>query len=101
MKKNLFLLFSIYFFVVQAVIAGWLRNIANFYILGIINLVAILLISIVHSAMEKKADGEDSSAEKIIREPKITFHEQHHASVPKRKNEKGIGIFVITLLVVI
>jgi hypothetical protein len=49
MTKNLFLLFSLYFFVVQAVIVGILTGNPLFYKLGAINAGAILIISLLYA----------------------------------------------------
>lgn len=48
MTKNLFLLFSIYFFVLQAIIIGLLTGNPLFYQIGSINAGAIILISILY-----------------------------------------------------
>ncbi|MDR2541415.1 MAG: hypothetical protein LBD11_06785 [Candidatus Peribacteria bacterium] len=49
MTKNLFLLFSIYFFVAQAIIVGLLTGNVLFYQIGAINAGAILVISILYA----------------------------------------------------
>jgi hypothetical protein len=55
MTKNLFLLFSLYFFVVQALIIGFLTGNHLFYTLGAINAGAIVIISLLYILFTKHA----------------------------------------------
>jgi len=81
MKKNLFLLFSLYFFVLQALFIWFLRWESNFFLLAAINFVFILLIALI--SKEKKSDlNENISAdiEKTTKKKiKKTYKPIHHA----------------------
>ena len=92
MKKNLFLLFSIYFFVLQALIIGVLRNQANFFRLWAINLIAIILIGTISSALEgeKKETHEHEKRPIINNEPKVSFQEHFRAVVKERKKKSEL-----------
>ncbi|MDD2537225.1 MAG: hypothetical protein PHU61_01890 [Candidatus Absconditabacteria bacterium] len=76
MTKNLFLLFSLYFFVGQSLIIGFLRKETSFYRLAVINAIAILLISIVYAfctretspKKEKKSPNKVSIEQEVIQE---------------------------------
>lgn len=72
MKKNLFLLFSFYFFVIQAIFLGLLRWEFNFYWLALINFVFLIVIFIV--SKEKKW-------KKIKIQNEYNFWENHMAKV--------------------
>ena len=65
-KKNLFMLFVFYFFVIQFWIAGLLWDQSNFYLLGGINFVAILLLSLCYSFFAK--EKEPSPEAILVRE---------------------------------
>lgn len=86
MKKNLFILFSFYFFVLQSIFAGLLRWEAKFYWLALVNFVFICLIAIfardANSSLDEKSQWKYESAMK--KEPE--FKMWH------------IWIFVISLL---
>ena len=86
MKKNLFLLFSFYFFVLQSVFVGFLRWEPKFYRLALINCVFICLIAIfarnTSSSVDEKSQWKYESAMK--KEPE--FKMWH------------IWIFIISLL---
>jgi len=53
-KKNLFLLVSFYFFVLQSIFVWLLRDISNFYWLALINFVFILFLAIISKNTEVK-----------------------------------------------
>lgn len=55
-KKNLFILFVFYFFVIQFEIAGILWNEPNFYLLGGINFLAMLLASRCYSFFTREKE---------------------------------------------
>ncbi len=89
MKKNLFLLFSIYFFVLQPLIIWVLRGQANFFWLGAINLVAIILIGILYNTVEGTTGDESQDHEKKpLKEAKVSFNE-HFRSVVKEHKKKS------------
>ncbi|MDR0282033.1 MAG: hypothetical protein LBI53_01555 [Candidatus Peribacteria bacterium] len=73
MTKNLFFLFSLYFFVIQAVIIGYLSNDLLFYKLGAINAGAILLISILYALFtQPNTLGEKAEKKEKAIPPKTT-----------------------------
>jgi len=100
MKKNLFLLFSIYFFVVQAFLIGVLRGQTNFFLLGAINLVAILLIGVLYNTTEKTTDKEKSSEKTHIHENKVAFKDHFRSSIKERKKKKELIMPIIVSLIV-
>lgn len=59
MKKNLFILFSVYFFVVQALLAGILRSEPKFLWLGIINMIAILMLMLLYTDKDTQVAVHD------------------------------------------
>lgn len=102
MKKNLFLLFSIYFFVVQPVIIGILRGETNFFWLGWINLIAIILIGTLSGKgeTEKKETHEHEKKPEIVKEATPSFHEHLRAAVKERKKKSELFFpFFISLIV--
>ncbi|MCX6823597.1 MAG: hypothetical protein NT085_00515 [candidate division SR1 bacterium] len=104
MKKNLFLLFSIYFFVLQPLIIGILRGQANFFWLGAINLVAIILIGMLSSSVEaeKEKTHDHEKKPEVVKEAKVSFHD-HFRAVAKERNKKSELVLptIISLLVAI
>lgn len=105
MKKNLFLLFSIYFFVLQPLIIWVLRGQANFFRLGAINLIAIILIGLLYNTVEneKKEDHQEHEKKQAInKEAKVSFHDQFRAAVKERKKKwELISPTIISFLVAI
>ena len=104
MKKNLFLLFSIYFFVVQPLIIGVLRWQMNFFRLSAINLLAIVLIGIFYNTTEgtKEESHHHERKPEPINEPKVSFHEHFRAVVKERKKKTELPFpTIISLLVAI
>lgn len=102
MKKNLFLLFSIYFFVLQPIIIGILRWQENFFRLGAINLVAIILIGILYNTVEWTSEIEKTLEKKTIHEPTVTFHEHVRSPLKDRKKKKELALpAIISFLVAI
>ena len=97
MTKNLFFLFSLYFFVIQAVIIGYLSNNTLFYKLGAINAGAIILISILYALFtksnksgEKVNKKEKTFPTKIIESTSIEIIEEKEQlqSIPKQEEVK-------------
>lgn len=102
MKKNLFLLFSIYFFVIQPLIIGVLWGQANFFWLGAINLVAIILIGILSTTREWTSHEEHRDHEKPVREAKVSFHEQFRWVVKEHKKKSELAMpSIISFLVAV
>lgn len=102
MKKNLFLLFSIYFFVLQPLVIGVLRWQANFFRLGAINLIAIILIGLLYNTVEgeKKESHEHEKKPEVIKEPTVSFHDHFRSVVKERKKKSELGFpTVISLLI--
>lgn len=104
MKKNLFLLFSIYFFVIQPLVIGVLREQTNFFRLGAINLLAIIIITLLSGSKKEEKKEEHHHHEKkpeIVNEPKSSFQEHLRAVVKERKKRSELTFpTVISLLVV-
>lgn len=105
MKKNLFLLFSIYFFVLQPLIIWVLRGQANFFRLGAINLVAIILIGMLYNTVEGTNKEETKEHEtKPLKEPKVSFHEHFRAVVKEHKKRWELAMpsiisFIIAIII--
>jgi len=104
MKKNLFILFVLYLFVVQPIIVWLLRNETRAFWLGFINLILIILIIAFYYVLENKkewkADTEnDKKIYKANKEENYYKHENHHEK-PK-SHLSGITIFGISLLAII
>jgi len=93
MKKNLFVLFSIYFFVVQPVFAWLLRQEPNMLILALINLIAILIILLISKAMDSGKEDKPSkpvgNKEAIHQDKETLFQPHHHEPVVKKSSKKG------------
>ncbi len=93
MKKNLFVLFSIYFFVVQPIFVWLLRQEPNMLILAVINLVAILIILLLSKAMDggkaEKPVKEAHQHKEAIHEEKETLFQPHHHEPIVKKGKKG------------
>lgn len=88
MTKNLFLLFSIYFFVIQAAILWYLTTDPTYYKLAGINAVAIFLISFVYQLCTKSPKKESKTSEKkspILSEKAPEIHKE--ASLSSKENE--------------
>ena len=104
MKKNLFLLFSIYFFVLQPLIIGVLRWQANFFRLGAINLIAIILIGILYSTVEgEKEEVHEHEKKPVIapvKEAKVSFHDHFRAAVKERKKKWELAMPAIVSFIV-
>jgi len=94
MKKNLFLLFSIYFFVLQPLVIGVLRGQANFFRLGAINLVAIILIGILYNTVDNMTDETKENEKKPIainKEAKVSFHDHFRAVIKDHKKKTELA----------
>ena len=99
MKKNLFLLVSFYFFVLQAVFVGLLRWEANFYRLAIVNFVFIAVIAFFskEKIWNVKADDKWNS----VHAEKIEEKAEKIKKIQKTKVYKPIPhiwLFVISIL---
>jgi hypothetical protein len=99
MTKNLFLLFSLYFFVVQAIIVGILTGNSLFYTLGAINAGAILLISLLYflfTPQEAQESDTKSEQKKLIKQPekveKEPLKEKEAPIVSEKVTEKEASI---------
>lgn len=92
MKKNLFLLFSVYFFVLQPLIIGVLRWQTNFFRLAAINLVAIILIGILYNTVEgeKEEVREHEKKPEVTKESQVSFHDHFRAVVKERKKKSEL-----------
>ncbi len=104
MKKNLFLLFSIYFFVLQPLVIWILRGEANFFWLGSINLIAIILIGILYNTVEwtPEEHKEYKEHEKPLKEPKVVFHEQFRATIKDHQKKWELLMpFIVSFIVAI
>jgi len=105
MKKNLFLLFSIYFFVLQPLIIWVLRGQANFFWLWAINLVAIILIGILYSTVENIWEEEKEHEKKQvapIKEAKVSFHDHFHTPLKWHKKRAELPMpAIISFMVAI
>ncbi|MDR0860667.1 MAG: hypothetical protein LBO09_06975 [Candidatus Peribacteria bacterium] len=91
MTKNLFLLFSIYFFVVQAIIVGLLTGNVLFYEIGAINAGAILLISILYAVCTTSDNPKEKkhlSAPLAKEEPAKTKAEHATGATPTEKKDE-------------
>ncbi len=104
MKKNLFLLFSIYFFVVQPLIIWIIRWQTNFFLLWAINLLAIILIGVLYNKVDAIWEENPEHEKKTgpLKETKVTFHEHFHAPIKDHKKRSDL-IFplLISLLLAI
>jgi len=94
-KKNLFILFCIYFFTIQPVICGVLRNENNFFRLALINFVFILLITILWKDKDADNDEKKSHLEKDDKAPQYQIH-----NIQKKSKVKisEIRFFIIAIL---
>jgi len=116
MKKNLFLLFSVYFFVLQAIVVGILRKESNFFWLGGINLLAIALIGIIYNSIEHhhedapehKPHHEATPEHKphheprVLKEPKVIFHNYLYGNTKEQKKKSELYFpFVISFLIIV
>ncbi len=87
MKKNLFLLFAIYFFVIQSWIIAFLRNDTRFFALWIINLWVILIVILSYSYFDKSnKKTEDESSVSFKKERESILLEKAHRK-PNYKNK--------------
>lgn len=105
MKKNLFLLFSFYFFVGQAVIVGILWKMSNMFWLAGINLVAILLITLLFGLFggKEKEEGKEK-AKKPVHEAKpeekeVVTHVPPHAKKASKSGGSSTIPFIISIIV--
>ncbi len=94
MKKNLFLLFAIYFFVIQAWIISFLWDETKFFALGIINLWVIIIVILSYGYFDKWNKREDD-------EKTVSFKKEREAvlweKISKRPDYKN-KLFWISLI---
>jgi hypothetical protein len=95
MTKNLFLLFVLYFFVVQALFLGLLTGDSLYYKLGGINAVAILLIVFLYSILTTE-NGDTPKTKKADRPtPSAAKEESSHTEEPSPKHyEKATSVAI-------
>lgn len=87
MKKNLFLLFAIYFFVIQAMIIAFLRDETKFFALWIINLWVIIIVTLGYGYFEKwDKKIEDENTVSFKKERESVLSEKAHKK-PNYKNK--------------
>ncbi len=98
MKKNLFLLFAVYFFVIQSFVAWFLWKENNLFALWIINLWVIFIIVLGYSYFEKfnkKAHDEDTVSFKKEREAVLS--QKPHT--PKNHKNKTFWISFLVWII--
>jgi hypothetical protein len=89
MTKNLFLLFVLYFFVVQAAIIGFLTGDIVYYQLAGINAIAIFLISLLYSLFTGNSEKKQTKKKEPSKEePKPTTKPQEHTTIQPEATEK-------------
>ncbi len=102
MKKNLFLLFSIYFFVLQPAVIWILRWQENFFWLWAINLLAIILIGLLYTTVEwiPEQHKEHKEYETPVKETKVAFHEQFRSTIHENKKKSELIMpFILSFIV--
>ena len=87
MKKNLFLLFVIYFFVIQSCIIAFLRNETKFLALWIINLWVILIVILSYSYFEKSNKKTDDESPVSFKKERETILSEKAHKKPNYKNK--------------
>lgn len=85
MKKNLFLLFAIYFFVIQSWIISFLRNETKFFVLWIINLWIIMIVTLSYSYFEKWNKKEEETVSFKKERENIIWEKAHKKTNYKNK----------------
>ncbi len=106
MKKNLFLLFSFYFFVLQAVFVWLLRWDINFYRLAVINFVFLVIISLVSKEKNEKKISiyNENTAEQEVEKLEKQKEPVKPAKIKKIKKKRvykpipHIWLFIISIL---
>lgn len=100
MKKNLFLLFSVYFFVIQPLVIWALWGQANFFRLGGINFLAIILIGIVYNTLQGGVEKMPEHEKHPVQEAKTPAHEHVHAAVKSHKKRWELAFPALLSLIV-
>lgn len=77
-KKNLFILFCFYLFVLQSAICGILRGESKFYILAWINFVILLLIALLSKWSDTKVENDNPKAKIQKEEVKQKVEPKHN-----------------------
>ncbi len=99
MKKNLFLLFSVYFFVVQGLIAWVIRGENNFFLLSAINLICIVLIASFQKVFEKWEKTESPAHESKKNE--FVDHKHIHTNDKKQALSNKTRNFILSITIAI
>jgi hypothetical protein len=98
MKKNLFLLFAIYFFVIQSWIISYIRNEARFFSLWIINLFVIIIVILWYNYSEKSnKKSEEESPVSFKKERESILSEKVH----KKSDYKNKSFWISILFAII
>ncbi len=104
MKKNLILLYSVYFFVIQPLVVGIIWGQENFFRLSAINLIAIVLIGILYNTIEWKSDTKSEEVpqheKKSSKESSVSFHEHIHAVIKERKKKSELRFVAVVCLMI-
>jgi len=100
MNRSLFVMFFMYFFVVQSAIFGVVWWEPKFYIIGIINFVFIVLMALFYknfdvssSTTPKKVISEDIKSEHVVHK----YHSSLHASRRQEWNSLGY-LFILSIV---
>ena len=103
MKKNLFILFILYLFVIQPIIVWLLRNETRAFGLGFINLILIILIGWFYYAFENRKEfkSEIDNDKKTFRTTKEEWYYKHDHHEKPKSHLSWLTIFGISLLVII
>lgn len=100
MNRSFFIMFFMYFFVVQSAIFGFVRGEPKFYIIGVINLVFIVLMALFYKNFDKSSAGiskKDLSEELKAQHIVHRYHATLHANKKQRGNAIGY-LFVISIV---
>ena len=89
MTKNMFFLVAIYFFVIQAIIAGIMRNQNDFFVLAWINFAFLMLIALLHGYFKSKKSDEvheiESSKSILTKTQRIDDHKELQETITTTK----------------
>lgn len=105
MKKNLFLLLSVYFFVAQPVIAGFLRDDLNFFYLAGINIILIIGISRLYFSAQKDGKTEvektvaDCKRETVVHTETTKTTKTNKRISPRKKKLSFAGATLLKWLI--
>ncbi|MCF7834990.1 hypothetical protein K9M48_02950 [Candidatus Gracilibacteria bacterium] len=99
MKKNLLILLSFYFFVLQSFVIGLLRKDYRFFTLGIVNLIIIIAIVLIYNYFEKdKKEKKKDNTETSFKKEKenLLIENTHH-----KKSKKKAPLFLLSLIIIL